>query len=385
MAARHLILKGCGLILLTLVWRCSSLAGAASLPDPVRPDPEIMRRAIHQALNVQFDAAIETAMQLQDENKSTFGSHLLRGIIAYLQTRWQSRQSPSADEVGHKALSTVLEAGPKYLSASEPEAWFQTLLGLAAVFDALIQQPNAPWQSAQLLARGRTWLQKARIADTATADAHLGLGLAALAVTHLPAPLQLVLGQAGNAENTSQAIHHLQRAAETGQFSQALARTFLARLYEEEKRYREAIERAQALQKTFPDNGYYALLTGRSQCAHSRFAECAATLEPLAARLNASPAVLVQRDDRFDLYYTWATALHELGRDDLAFNAFRQAINQDPQADKDDTLWAKFHLAQIYQRRGQHKTARQLYQTLLRGRNVEDLHDQVRRRLQAMR
>jgi tetratricopeptide (TPR) repeat protein len=95
--------------------------------------------------------------------------------------------------------------------------------------------------------------------------------------------------------------------------------------------------------------------------------------------------VLAQRDDRFDLYYTWATALHELGRDELAFNAFRQAINQDPQADKDDTLWAKFHLAQLYQRRGQHKTARQLYQTLLRGRNVEDLHDRVRRRLQTMR
>jgi tetratricopeptide (TPR) repeat protein len=94
---------------------------------------------------------------------------------------------------------------------------------------------------------------------------------------------------------------------------------------------------------------------------------------------------LAQRDERFDLYYTWATALHELDRDDQAFNAFRQAINQDPQADKDDTLWAKFHLAQLYQRRGQRKTARQLYQTLLRERNVENLHDQVRRRLQTMR
>jgi tetratricopeptide (TPR) repeat protein len=385
MAARYLILKWCGLILLALVWDCRSAVGATALPEPVQPAPEIMRLAIHQALNVQFDAAIETATQLQDEEKPTFGSHLLRGIIAYLQTRWQSRQSPNAYEVGHKALSTVLEAGPKYLSTSEPEAWFQTLLGLAAVFDALMQLPDAPWQSAQLMARGRTWLQNARIADTATPDAHLGLGLAALAATHLPGPLQLVLGQTGNAGNTSQAIHHLQRAAETGQFSQDLARTFLARLYEEEKRYREAIELAQALRETFPDNGYYRLLIGRSQCADSRFADCAATLEQLDAQLQVLPLVLARRDDRFDLYYTWAGALYERGRDDQAFNAFRQAINQDPQADKDDTLWAKFHLAELYQRRGQRKTARQLYQTLLRERNVENLHDQVRRRLQTMR
>jgi tetratricopeptide (TPR) repeat protein len=344
-----------------------------------------MRMAIQQALNVQFDAAIETATQLQEKAQPTFGSHLLRGIIAYLQSRWQARQSPSAYEVGHKALSLVLESGPKHLSASEPTPWFQTLLGLAAVFDALLQQPEAPWQSAQLMARGRTWLQNARIADTEAADAHLGLGLAALAMTHLPAPVQIVWGQTGNAGNTSQAIHHLQRASETGQFSQDLARTFLVQLYEEEKRYPEAIELAQALQERFPDNGYYRLVTGRSQCAHSRFSDCAATLGPLATRLQAAPTVLPQRDDRFDLYYTWATALYELGRDNQAFHAFREAINQDPQADKDDTLWAKFHLAQLYQRRGQRKTAQQLYQTLLRGRQVEDLHDRVRRRLQTMR
>ncbi|MDH3601937.1 MAG: hypothetical protein OEU26_20180, partial [Candidatus Tectomicrobia bacterium] len=238
MAARYLILKWLkwlkwrGLILLALwlpVWICSSAVGAAPLPKPVQPDPEIMRRAIQQALNVQFDAAIETAAQLQDEDQPTFGSHLLRGIIAYLQSRWQSRQSPSAYKVGHKALSAVLEDGPKHLSASEPEAWLQMMLGLAAVFDALIQQSEAPWQSAQLLAQGRTWLQNASIADTETADAHLGLGLVALAVTRLPAPLQMVWGGEGNTGSTSQAMHHLQRAAETGQFSQGLARTFLAR------------------------------------------------------------------------------------------------------------------------------------------------------------
>jgi tetratricopeptide (TPR) repeat protein len=89
----------------------------------------------------------------------------------------------------------------------------------------------------------------------------------------------------------------------------------------------------------------------------------------------------VQRDDRFDLYYRLGTALNELDRYDQAFTALRRAINQDPRAEKDETLWAKYHVARLYERRGQLKTARQMYQTLLRGRYIEALHRQVERRL----
>ena len=40
----------------------------------------------------------------------------------------------------------------------------------------------------------------------------------------------------------------------------------------------------------------------------------------------------------------------------------------------------KYYLGILYERRGEAKTARQLYQTLLRGRNVENLHEQVAQR-----
>jgi hypothetical protein len=48
---------------------------------------------------------------------------------------------------------------------------------------------------------------------------------------------------------------------------------------------------------------------------------------------------------------------------------------------KDASLWAKYYLGILYERRGATTTARQLYQTLLRGRNVENLHEQVAQRL----
>ena len=40
-------------------------------------------------------------------------------------------------------------------------------------------------------------------------------------------------------------------------------------------------------------------------------------------------------------------------------------------------LWARYHLATLYERRGHQTTARQLYRTLLRGRNVDDLYRRV--------
>jgi Tfp pilus assembly protein PilF len=61
--------------------------------------------------------------------------------------------------------------------------------------------------------------------------------------------------------------------------------------------------------------------------------------------------------------------------------ALRQAINEDPRNEHDESLWAKYHLAILYERRGQRTTAQQLYRTLLRGRNVDGLHRQVQQRL----
>lgn len=94
--------------------------------------------------------------------------------------------------------------------------------------------------------------------------------------------------------------------------------------------------------------------------------------------------MLVDRSDRFDLFYTWAVALTELGLHDSAFSAYRKAINQDPRETKDKALWAKFQVARHYERQQHYKTARQFYQTLLRGRNVDDLHQRVARRLRSL-
>jgi len=45
---------------------------------------------------------------------------------------------------------------------------------------------------------------------------------------------------------------------------------------------------AQTLQDTFPDHGYDALLTGRSQCAQMQYDLCAKTLEMLVSRNPAT-------------------------------------------------------------------------------------------------
>jgi tetratricopeptide (TPR) repeat protein len=164
-----------------------------------------------------------------------------------------------------------------------------------------------------------------------------------------------------------------------------VARTFLVRLYEVEKRYQEAVTLGQALQATFPGNGYYALLSGRSQCAQGQYALCAATLGKLATDLQAAVVAPMTRDDRFDRYYFWGQALYETAQDALAFEALRQAINQDPGNARDASLWAKYYLGILYERRGETSIACQLYHTLRRGRNVDDLHQQVEQRLAQLR
>jgi tetratricopeptide (TPR) repeat protein len=304
-------------------------------------------------------------------------------MIAYFQAHWQTRQTPPAWQIGHEALAQVLEEGQKRLQQAQNDPWLKLSLGTAAVFDALLQQSEVSWQSWKMLAQGRSWLQEALILHEEATDAHLGLGLLYFASVPLPGPLLPLLGVTGNTHTASESIYHLQRAAEAGQFSQAVARTFLLQVYEAEKRYDDAIALGQRLQASFPGNGFYALLTGRSQCAQQQYEACAATLDALATLCTDSPDALVSRDDRLDLYYTWGKALDKLGHYEQAFRAFRQAINQDPRGTQDQTLWAKYYLARLYERRGQDNTARQIYQTLLRGRNIEDLHEQAQQRLVA--
>jgi tetratricopeptide (TPR) repeat protein len=253
-------------------------------------------------------------------------------------------------------------------------------LGLAAAFDALLQQEDPAWHSLQVLSQGKTWLQQALVADAATTDAHLGLGLLYFASADLPPWLRRVWEKVGGL-STEATRHHLQQAAAGGHFTRHVAQTFLARLYFLEKDYSTAQELAQTLQDTFPGNGYYALLTGRSQCAQKQYDLCAKTLERLASRDQATESFGVPQDDRLEMYYYLGIAHNEMGQYDQAFEALRQAINEDPQNQRDESLWAKYHLATLYERRGRQTTARQLYRTLLRGRNVDDLHRRVQQRL----
>ena len=71
--------------------------------------------------------------------------------------------------------------------------------------------------------------------------------------------------------------------------------------------------------------------------------------------------------------------------DEPAFEAFREAVNYDPGASRDDTLWAKFHLATLYDGQGLGETARQMLCTLLRGRDAGDLHRRAEHRLGSRR
>jgi tetratricopeptide (TPR) repeat protein len=305
-------------------------------------------------------------------------------MIAYFQVRWQTARFPSARETGHALLQEVLEEGKKQRAtlADKPEE--SLFIGLAAIFDALLQQEHSSWISLQLFTQGQSVLQRTIVAYDTMTDAHLGLGLLYFAGADLPPFLRRLWGsvQGYDAEG---AIHHLQRAIESGHFSREVSQVFLARIYELEHRYEDAVALGQVLRETFPDNGYFALLTGRSQCARHQYAACAVTLEALAAQLNTAGATLANRDDRFDLYYYLGLAFNETKQYAKAFSAFRQAINEDPRSVRDETLWAKYHLATLYERRGQDKIALQIYHTLLRGRNVEGLYRQVQQRLARLR
>jgi len=367
-----------GLLLLTI----SSQGEAATTLTPSQT--EVVRSALHQALALQFEQAITTAGNLEEDQKPTLVSQLTRGMIAYFQARWQTRQHPPARQNGHRALTQLLEEGQPKLKRAPEDRWLLLILGTAAIIDAILQQDETPLQSLPLFSQGQLWLQQVLVQHEDTADAHLGLGLLYFADATLFGPISRILRSSAAGTGATMAIHHLQQASEKGQFSQEVAQTFLLRLYELEHRHDEAIKLGVQLQSTFPENGYYALRTGRAQCALSHYTDCATTLSALVSRYTRSREILAHRQDRFDLFYTWGVALTELGLHDSAFRAYRKAINQDPRMTKDETLWAKFYVARHYERQQQYKTARQFYQTLMRGRQVDDLHQRVTQRLQSL-
>ena len=353
---------------------------ADSHQDVPEPSFSIMRDAVQEALHLRFSQAHDAVSRAQTDGRESLETQLTRGIIAYLQTHWQTRQRPPAHTAARKLFVQILQEGQRQLAESPRQARLQLLVGLAAVFDALLPQQEAPWAPLQLAAQGRSWLEKSLLSDEAMGDAHLGLGMLYFVGDNVPTLLQRLLG--GTAlQGSEDAIHHLQRATETGRFSRDLARTFLLRLYVTEKRYREAIPLGQSLRQAYPGNGYFSLLTGRSQFEHGEKAQAAATLGTLAAILAERSETLVDTDDRFDLYYTWGRALLDTDQHELAFEAFRGAINSDPRATRDGSLWVKFYLATLYEQRGSVKTARQLYCTLLRERDVDNLHSQTEHRL----
>jgi tetratricopeptide (TPR) repeat protein len=355
-------------------------ADPVAAPDTLTPTFALMREALHQTLQLRFVTAFEVTMRLEQETQRPLEAQLVRGIIAYFQARWQIHPPLTNRQSGKKVLTVLLETGQRQLVRAPRDARLQLVLGTAAVWHGLLQQQSGVSIDFSLLTQGRTWLQQALMAPETMPDAHLGLGLLYFADAGRSLLLPRVVDGAGNHEATA-TIYHLRQAAESGHFSGEVARTFLLRIYELEKRYQDAVTLGQALQDTFPSNGYYALVSGRSQCAQGHYALCATTLGKLAAALQTAVVLPMSRDDRFDLYYIWGQALYETGQDVLAFDALRQAINQDPGTVKDATLWAKYYLGILYERRGAVKTAQQIYYTLLRGRNIENLHQQIEQRL----
>ena len=375
------ILLLCGCLPSTLV---AAHAEPVPASDTLPPTFVLMHDALHQTLQLHFTSALEVAMRLEQSSPHPLEARLIRGIIAYFQARWQIPLPSATRQAGLKGLAMLLEAGQRQLTRSPRTPRLQLVLGLAAMFQGLLQQQSGVSLDFALLAQGRTWLQQALMAHETMPDAHLGLGLWYFLDLGSPGFLPRMVDRSGH-NNTTEAIYHLRQAAETGHFSGEVARTFLVRVYELAQRYEEAITLGQALRATFPGNGYYALVSGRSQCAQGQYALCATTLGQLAADLQAAVIAPLSRDDRFDLYYFGGQALYETGQDALAFEAFRQALNQDPGNTRDASLWAKYYLGILYERRGAVKTAQQLYYTLLRGRNVDDLHQQVEQRLAQLR
>lgn len=344
----------------------------------------VMRDAIRDALNLRFDGAHEALDPVEPEVEQTLEGRLALGIIAYLQTDWQTRQRPPAHVTARKLFTKIIEDGERQLADKPHQGRLQLLTGLAAVFGALLPEQETPWAPLQLAAQGRSRLQQALMSGEDLDDAHLGLGMLYFVGEGLPALGRRLLGE-DSLVGSEEAIRHLRLASEGGRFSRDLARVFLLRLYVTEQRYRDAAALGESLRRAYPGNGNVALLTGLSQFENGDDVQAVETLGALAATLSERPETLARAGDRFDLYYTWGQALLAMDQDEPAFEAFRDAVNNDPGTSRDETLWAKFHLATLYDKRGLDETARQMFCTLLRGRDAEDLHRQAERRLGARR
>lgn len=351
---------------------------AATPPARLSPPPfAAMQQAFQQVLHLRFVPAFADAARLKQEGLSSLEAHLTQGIIAYFQGQWQIHHSASSHDKAPLAL--VLEEGKRSIQQAPRDAWLKTMVGLAAVFMTLEAEADGA-ASLQHATLGRKWLQEALIADATMTDAHLGLGILYFAKSPGPQIVQHFWGKFQE-RDAEEALHHLQRASETGHFSQEVAQIFLLRLYIAEQRHAEAETLGQKLLEHYPRNGYIALWVGKSQYARHDFAACAATLRELAEGLEHASRDMQRTEARFDLYYFLGRALRETAHDEDAFEAFRQAINYDPRTLKDESLWAKYYLATLYERRGAVKTARQIYQTLLRGRYIASLHRQIEERL----
>ena len=345
---------------------------------------EVIREAIQYALHLRFEQAHETLVQAEPEGEEALDARLARGIIAYLQTQWQTRQRPPAHVAGRKILTEIQQHGERQLAVKPHQGRLQLLTGLAAVFGALLPQQETPWEPLQLATQGQTRLQQALMSGEDLNDAHLGLGMLYFVGEGLPALGRRLLGE-DSLVGTEEAVRHLRLASESGQFSRDLARAFLLQLYVTEQRYGDAVDLGESLRQAYPGNGYMALFTGLSQFENGDEVQAAETLGALAARVSGRPEALAKASDRFDLYYTWGQALLDTDQDEPAFEAFREAINNDPRTSRDETLWAKFHLATLYDKRGLAETARQMFCTLLRGRDADDLHRQAEHRLGSRR
>ena len=156
-------------------------------------------------------------------------------------------------------LATLLEAGQRQLTRSPRTPRLQLVLGLAAIFQGLLQQRAASLDFT-LLAQGRTWLQQALTAHETMPDAHLGLGL--LYFIDLGRPVLWPRLDGAGPDHTAEATLPPAPGGSEGHFSGRWRARFWCVSMQWRSPIREAITLGQALQATFPGNGYYTLVRG---------------------------------------------------------------------------------------------------------------------------
>ena len=122
-------------LLISGLWLLTSSSQGMATTTLTPAQAEVMRSALHQTLALQFDQALTTAASLEEEQKPTFVSHLTRGMIAYFQLHWQTRQAPPASQIGHRALTQLLEKGQPQLKGSPEDRWLLVILGTAAIVE----------------------------------------------------------------------------------------------------------------------------------------------------------------------------------------------------------------------------------------------------------